>query len=189
MPPDTFRFEIGVQSTAAETLSKVGRKSDLEKLFANVKRLKEDTAVTVHLDLVAGLPGEDFDGFIGSLEKLLLLQPDHIQVEILKMLKGTAIRRTARESGYSFSPYPPYRILQSSWLTFEDICRIEEISEAVEEIYNSGRYRVTLEMLAGHGSLIPLFSAHRPDKNGDAATSPGICSASRSGGGQFPRAE
>ncbi len=166
VPSDTFRFEIGVQSTSAETLSKAGRKSDLEKVLANVKRLKEGTAITVHLDLVAGLPGEDFDGFMSSLEKLLLLRPDHIQVEILKMLKGTAIRRTARESGYIFSPYPPYRILQSRWLTFEDICKIEEISEAVEDIYNSGRYRVTLDMLAEHGSLLPLFSGRRPDKNG-----------------------
>jgi anaerobic magnesium-protoporphyrin IX monomethyl ester cyclase len=167
VPPDTFRFEIGVQSTAAETLASVGRKSDLKKLFANVRRLKQETAVTIHLDLVAGLPGEDFDGFAGSLERLLLLQPDHIQVEPLKMLKGTAIRKSARENGYSFSPYPPYRILTSSWLTFEDICRIEEISEAVEEIYNSGRYRATLEMLAGQGTLAQLFSAHYPEKNGE----------------------
>jgi len=120
----------------------------------------------VHLDLVAGLPGEDFDGFTTSLERLLLLKPDHIQVEPLKMLKGTSIRTNARESGYSFSPYPPYRILESSWLTFEDICRIEDIGDLLEDIYNSGRYRVTLELLAGYGSLIPLLMAHRPAHNG-----------------------
>lgn len=167
VPPDTFRFEIGVQSTGAETLSKVARKSDLNKLRANVKRLKKDTAITLHLDLVAGLPGEDFAGFMESLEQLLLLKPDHIQVGILKMLKGTAIRKTARENGHRFSPFPPYRILQSRWLSFEDICRIAEIGDAVEEIYNSGRYRVTLEILSCYGSLTPLFSAHRPAKNGE----------------------
>lgn len=167
VPPDTFRFEIGVQSTGAETLSRVARKSDLNKLRANVKRLKKDTAITLHLDLVAGLPGEDFAGFMESLEQLLLLKPDHIQVGILKMLKGTAIRKTARENGYRFSPFPPYRILRSRWLSFEDICRIAEIGDAVEEIYNSGRYRVTLELLSGYGSLTPLFSAHRPAKNGE----------------------
>jgi len=166
VPPDTFRFEIGVQSTAAATLVTVGRKSDLDRLFANVRRLKEDTAVTVHLDLVAGLPGEDFAGFTGSLERLLLLEPDHIQVEPLKMLKGTALRKSAGESGYRFSPFPPYRILRNSWLTFADICRIEEISAAVEEIYNSGRYRVTLEMLAQQGSLLPLFTAQYPAQTG-----------------------
>lgn len=167
VPPDTFRFEIGVQSTGAETLSKVARKSDLSKLRANVKRLKKDTAITLHLDLVAGLPGEGFAGFMESLEQLLLLKPDHIQVGLLKMLKGTAIRKTARENGYRFSPFPPYRILRSRWLSFEDICRIAEIGEAVEEIYNSGRYRATLELLSGYGSLTPLFSAHRPAKNGE----------------------
>lgn len=167
VPPDTFRFEIGVQSTGAETLSRVARKSDLNKLRANVKRLKKDTAITLHLDLVAGLPGEDFAGFMESLEQLLLLKPDHIQVGLLKMLKGTAIRKTARENGYRFSPFPPYRILRSRWLSFEDICRIAEIGDAVEEIYNSGRYRVTLEMLSGYGSLTPLLRAHRPAKNGE----------------------
>jgi anaerobic magnesium-protoporphyrin IX monomethyl ester cyclase len=87
-------------------------------------------------------------------------------VEPLKMLKGTAIRKSAGANGYSFSPYPPYRILRSSWLTFEDICRIEEISESVEEIYNSGRYRVTLEILARQGSLLPFFTAQRPAHTG-----------------------
>ena len=167
VPPDTFRFEIGVQSTGAETLAKVARKSDLNKLRANVKQLRDDTVITLHLDLVAGLPGEDFAGFMESLEQLLLLKPDHIQVGILKMLKGTAIRKTARENGYRFSPFPPYRILQSRWLSFKDICRIAEIGEAVEEIYNSGRYRVTLEMLSGYGSLTPLFYAHRPVNYGE----------------------
>jgi anaerobic magnesium-protoporphyrin IX monomethyl ester cyclase len=167
VPPDTFRFEIGVQSTAAETLAKVARKSDLHKLRANVRRLQQETAITLHLDLVAGLPGEDFAGFLASLEEMLLLKPDHIQVGLLKMLKGTAIRKTARENGYCFSPFPPYRILGSRWLSFEDICRIEEIGDAVEAMYNSGRYRVTLELLARHGSLMPLFGATRSQKNGE----------------------
>lgn len=167
VPADTFRFEIGVQSTAVETLAKVKRKSDLNKLRANVKRLRESTAITLHLDLVAGLPGEDFAGFMESLAQLLLLKPAHIQVEILKMLKGTAIRKAAGENGYRFSPFPPYRILRSRWLSFEDICRIAEIGDAVEEIYNSGRYRVTLELLSGYGSLTPLLSAHRSAIKGE----------------------
>lgn len=158
VPPDTFRFEIGVQSAAAETLSSVERVSDLNRLFSNVKRLQAETNVTLHLDLVAGLPGEDLEGFWKSLESLLSLNPDHIQVELLKMLKGTEIRKSAKESGYSFSPYPPYRILKSSWLTFEDICSIESIGEAIEEIYNSGRFKTATAMIARHGSLVRLFS-------------------------------
>lgn len=159
VPAETFRFEIGVQSAAPQTLARVNRKSDLQRVFANVKRLKEETAVTIHLDLVAGLPGEDFKGFAASLDRLLMLKPHHIQVEPLKMLKGTAMRKSARDYGYIFSPYPPYRILKSSWLAFEDICLIEECSQALETIYNSGRFAVTLEMISRHGSLARLFTA------------------------------
>ena len=70
-----------MQATGRETLARVGRKSDTERLFANVKRLIEETGVTVHLDLVAGLPGEDFAGFLGSLQRLFQVRPHHIQVE------------------------------------------------------------------------------------------------------------
>ncbi|NJD89900.1 MAG: DUF4080 domain-containing protein [Geobacter sp.] len=157
-PPDTFRFEIGVQSTAVDTLAAVGRSSDLERLFANVRRLKEETAVTLHLDLVAGLPGEDFAGFTASLAGLLAAEPHHIQVEPLKMLKGTELRRKAAELGYCYSPFPPYRILQSRWLSFEEIGRIERCSQALDEIYNSGRFGTTLALLSTAGVGADLFT-------------------------------
>lgn len=171
VPPDSFRFEIGVQSTAPETLADVSRKSDLERLYTNVRRLKEETRVTVHLDLVAGLPGEDMEGFERSLERVLALKPDHVQIEPLKMLKGTAIRKSANENGYSFSPSPPYRILKSRWLSFEDICRIESIAGAVEEIYNSGRFKTALEMIGRYHPLAALFSSLQPAKSGGSTTS------------------
>ena len=161
VPADMFRFEIGVQSTAPQTLARVDRSSDLKRVFANVRRLQEETAVTIHLDLVAGLPGENFEGFEASLDRLLALKPHHIQVEPLKMLKGTAMRKSAGENGYCFSPYPPYRILKNSWLSFADIWRIEECSQALDIIYNSGRFAVTLEMISRHGSLVRLFTAEK----------------------------
>jgi len=165
VPDNTFRFEIGVQSIAAETLDIVGRLSDLEHLFANVERLKEETGITIHLDLVAGLPGEDFDGFVRSLERLIAAKPHHIQVEPLKLLKGTFMRKIARDRGYTFSPFPPYRILNTPWLTFSDVCRIEDCSEALEEIYNSGRFAVTLEMVTQHHALTPLLTSWSPSKS------------------------
>jgi len=164
VPDNTFRFEIGVQSIAAETLDIVGRRSDLERLFANVEKLQMETGITIHLDLVAGLPGEDLDGFIRSLDRLIASKPHHIQVEPLKLLKGTVMRKIARERGYTFSPFPPYRILNSPWLTFSDICRIEDCSEALEEIYNSGRFAVTLDMVSRHHALTPLFTSWSPSK-------------------------
>jgi anaerobic magnesium-protoporphyrin IX monomethyl ester cyclase len=159
VPDDTFRFEIGVQSIAAETLEVVGRLSDLEKLFSNVGRLLKETGIIIHLDLVAGLPGEDFDGFVRSLDRLIAAKPHHIQVEPLKLLKGTAMRKIARDSGYTASPFPPYRILNNPWLTFDDVCHIEDCSEALEEIYNSGRFAATLEMVSQHHPLTLLFTS------------------------------
>ncbi len=158
VPADTFRFEIGVQSASAGTLASVGRKSDLAKLFVNVGRLRQETKVTLHLDLVAGLPGEDLQGFVRSLESLLAAKPHHIQVEPLKVLKGTAMRKIAREQGYTFSPAPPYRILKNRWLSFDDICRIEAAARALDRFYNSGRFAVTMELLAQRVSLAELFT-------------------------------
>jgi anaerobic magnesium-protoporphyrin IX monomethyl ester cyclase len=165
VPEGTFRFEIGVQSIAAETLETVGRRSDLERLFANVERLKEETGIIVHLDLVAGLPGEDLDGFVRSMERLIAARPHHIQVEPLKLLKGTAMRKIARDRGYTYTPFPPYRILTTPWLSFADVCRIEDCSEALEEIYNSGRFAVTLEMVSKHHPLTTVFTSWRPAKS------------------------
>ena len=159
VPKEVFRFEIGVQSSHAATLESVGRKSDLERLFANVDRLKRETGITLHLDLVAGLPGEDFSGFAASLDRLLVAAPHHIQVEPLKVLKGTRMRRLAREHRYAWSPSPPYRILSTPWLSFADICRIEAVSHALELFHNSGRFVTTLEAISRTIPLAELFTA------------------------------
>ncbi|HZV82666.1 MAG TPA: DUF4080 domain-containing protein, partial [Geobacteraceae bacterium] len=148
----------GVQSTHADTLANVGRKSDLEKLFANIRRLKEETGVVLHLDLVAGLPGEDFAGFTASLDRLLTAAPHHIQVEPLKVLKGTQMNRIARDNKYAWSPAPPYRILGTPWLTYGEICRIETASQAIELLHNSGRFSATMETIARTTPLAALFT-------------------------------
>jgi radical SAM superfamily enzyme YgiQ (UPF0313 family) len=158
IPPDTFRFEIGVQSGAEETLERVGRRSNLEKLFANVKRLRRETGVTIHLDLVAGLPHEDFDGFLDSLQGLLEVNPHHIQVEPLKVLKGSPMRKIADLEGYAYAAAPPYKILRTPWLSFEEICRIETISRLLDLIYNSGRFSAALALLAESSPLSRLFA-------------------------------
>lgn len=158
VPPDTFRFEIGVQSGGTETLARVGRKSNLEKLFGNVEKLCRDTNVTIHLDLVAGLPYEDFDGFLDSLQRLIDVSPHHIQVEPLKVLKGSAMRRIADDEGYAYSATPPYKILRTPWLSFEEICRIETISRLLDLLYNSGRFGASLAMLADKSPLTSVFN-------------------------------
>lgn len=157
VPEGVFRFEIGVQSGGEETLERVGRKSDLEKLFATVRRLREETGVTLHLDLVAGLPEENYPGFLASLDRLFAVSPHHIQVEPLKVLKGSPMRRIAAEEEYAFSDTPPYKILHTPWLSFADIGRIETVSRLLDLYYNSGRCRTSLAFLAQHHPLSHVF--------------------------------
>ncbi|GFO66394.1 B12-binding domain-containing radical SAM protein [Geomonas paludis] len=159
VPAGVFRFEIGVQSGGEETLAKVERKSSLDKLYANVARLKSATAVTVHLDLVAGLPGESLPGFLASVQGLFALDADHIQVEPLKVLKGTAMRGIARKEGYAYAETAPYKILRTPWLTFEEIRRIEGISRLLDLVYNSGRFATTLQLFAAERPLSQFFDA------------------------------
>jgi len=189
VPADMFRFEIGVQSAEVETLSRVGRKTDLPRLFTNVERLRKETGVIVHLDLVAGLPGEGFKGFLGSLQQLFdilgnsaisrrhvtRLAPagqidetganerghgmlHHIQVEPLKVLKGTPMRGIAAKENYAFSASPPYKILHTPWLTFAEIRRIEGVSRLVDLFFNSGRFATTLTRIAEAQSLAEFFA-------------------------------
>jgi len=168
VPPGIFRFEIGIQSGEDETLQRVGRRSDLARLFANVRRLRDETGVVVHLDLVAGLPGEDFPGFLRSLQQLIDLlycgdnrrgEQFHIQVELLKVLKGSPMRKIAAEENYAFSGAPPYRVLRTPWLSFTEICRIDSISRLIDLIINSGRFQTVLAQTATARPLSAFFSA------------------------------
>ncbi len=158
-PAGQFQFEIGVQSTLNETLDQVGRRSNLERLFRNVARLRAETGVIIHLDLVAGLPGEDLDGFEGSLQKLLDAGPHHIQVELLKVLKGAPMRQIATEQCYAFSATPPYSILRTPWLTYEEIGRIDTISRLLDLYYNSAQFTTTLRVIAAAMPLAQFFTA------------------------------
>jgi anaerobic magnesium-protoporphyrin IX monomethyl ester cyclase len=153
VPAGMFRFEIGVQAIGKETLSRVSRKSDPDRLLANAKRLTDETGVTVHLDLVAGLPGEDFAGFLASLGRLFPANPHHIQVEPLKVLKGSPMTEIAVREGYAFSATPPYTILRTPALSFEEIGHIEGISRLLDHYYNSGRF---IRSLAAVENYLPL---------------------------------
>jgi anaerobic magnesium-protoporphyrin IX monomethyl ester cyclase len=148
VPEGMFRFEIGVQSGDTATLATVGRKTNLDKLFANVEKLRTETGVIIHLDLIAGLPNEGFAGFLSSLQQLFAVGPHHIQVEPLKVLKGSPMREIAEREGYFFSTAPPYKILRTPYLSFDEITRIETISRLIDIYYNSGRFRTVLEAVA-----------------------------------------
>lgn len=147
VPENTFHFEIGVQSTSAATLEQVGRTADLKRIFSQVQRLKSDTLIELHLDLVAGLPGEDYHGFLDSLQAIAALKPDMIQVEPLKVLKGAPMRAIAAREGYAFSEAPPYTVLNSPWLSYDDICRIETIGRLLDLFKKHGGFTTALTVL------------------------------------------
>lgn len=157
VPAETFRFEIGVQTADAATLAAVERRSDLARLFANVRRLQQETGVVLHLDLVAGLPGEDFPGFLNSLQRLLDVAPHHIQVEPVKVLKGSPMRRIAAEQEYAFSDLPPYPVLQTPWLSFTELSRIGTIARLLDILYNCGRFATALAALGESHPLAKAF--------------------------------
>jgi len=157
VPAGMFRFEIGVQSGDAATLERVGRGCDLERLLGAVRRLLAETGIIVHLDLIAGLPGEGYGGFLQSLERLLALGPHHIQVEPLKVLKGTSMRRIAVAEGYLYADTAPYRILRTPALSFEEIGKIVDISRLIDLVVNSGRFNALLSALAREGALSTFF--------------------------------
>ena len=159
VPEGLFRFEIGVQSGETATLAQVGRKTDLERLFANVEKLVSRTGVIIHLDLIAGLPQEGFSGFLSSLQRLFAVRPHHIQVEPLKVLKGSPMREIAEREKYSFSDHPPYKILRTPALSFDEISRIETISRLLDIYYNSGKFRTVLEAAAALEPLSLFFDA------------------------------
>lgn len=147
VPEHTFRFEIGIQSASKSTLQRVGRRADLAKIAAAVQRLKRETKVELHLDLVAGLPGEDYAGFLESLQFLAALEPHEIQIEPLKVLKGTPMREIAGREKYQYSSSPPYTVLGTPWLSFDDICRIETIGRLLELFQKHGGFATAFTIL------------------------------------------
>jgi len=157
VPQKTFRFEIGIQSTSEDTLQRVDRKADLTRIFERIRRLRSETAIELHLDLVAGLPGENYAGFLDSLQQVADLQPHEIQIEPLKVLKGSPMRGIARQEDYQFSSSPPYTILRTPWLSFEDICRVETVGRLLDLFYNHGGFVTTLKLLQKGITFSALF--------------------------------
>ena len=157
VPENTFRFEIGIQSASESTLALVGRKPDLARIYSNVRRLKKETKVELHLDLVAGLPEEDYDGFLASLQAVADLEPHEIQIEPLKVLKGSPMREIAGREEYAFSSYPPYTILRNRWLSYDDICRIETIGRLLDLFQKHGGFATAFRYLRRCRSLAAIL--------------------------------
>ena len=153
MRPGLVQLEIGVQSANSKTLEAVRRKTDLDKLEKIVGQIRSGRNIHQHLDLIAGLPFEDYESFGHSFDRVFAMKPEQLQLGFLKVLKGAPMQEDARKYGLQWRFQPPYEVLSTPWLPFSDILRLKMIEEMVEIYYNSLQFGKTLEQ------LIPRFSS------------------------------
>lgn len=146
-PPGLFQFEIGVQSTRVETLEAIRRKTDFDKLSERVKILKGYRNIHLHLDLIAGLPGENYLSFQRSFNDVYKLKPDRLQLGFLKLLKGSGIRKDAEIWEYKYLSQPPYEVLENRDISYGEILMLKDVEDLVERYYNTHRYTNSLEYL------------------------------------------
>ncbi len=151
-----IQFEIGVQSVNEATLKEINRKTDTKKIFKNVKMLKSFGNTHIHLDLIAGLPYEDYNSFQQSFNAIYLLKPHKLQLGFLKMLKGSKIRKTAQNHNYIYKEYPPYEVLCNQYINFDEMVELKGIEEIFERYYNSGRFINTLNFIINKYFMTPF---------------------------------
>ncbi len=140
VPDDMFQFEIGVQSTLPATLASIGRKAPLDTLAENVRRLRRKGNIHLHLDLIAGLPGEGIADFLASIDRVATLKPHHLQIEPVKLLPGAPLRKQANQHGIRFDPNPPYTVLSTPDMSFDQLERLRGISRLCDLVCNSERF-------------------------------------------------
>ena len=149
-PPGLFRFEIGVQSTNDYTNELVKRKQNFDKLTRTVMLVKEGGKIDQHLDLIAGLPEEDYHSFRRTFNDVFALRPEELQLGFLKMLRGTGLRIRSKEYQYTYSDHPPYEILGNRVLPFDDIISIKQVEDVLEKYWNDHRMDHTIEYLVSN---------------------------------------
>ena len=145
MRPGLIQLEIGIQSANSETISEIKRRMDLGKVERTVSEIRENRNVHQHLDLIAGLPHENYDSFAKSFDRVYAMQPDQLQLGFLKVLKGSLMHEKTQEYGLVYQDRPPYEVLSTKWLPYADVIRLKKIEEMVEVYYNSGQFRNTME--------------------------------------------
>ncbi len=145
MRPGLIQLEIGVQSTNEDTIHEIDRTMDLERLKTVVQKIKEFHNIHQHLDLIAGLPGEDLESFRRSFDEIYALEPEQLQLGFLKVLKGSKMYEKASDYGILCHNEPPYEVLKTDWLSYEEILLLKGVEEMTEVYYNSHQFEQTLK--------------------------------------------
>ena len=153
MRPGLIQLEIGVQSTNGKTVDAIHRHMDLDKLFYYVDIVHKLGNIHQHLDLIAGLPYEDYESFGKSFNDLYAHEPDQLQLGFLKVLKGTVMEEEVKKYDIIYRNQSPYEVLGTKWLSYDEIILLKGVEELVELYYNSGQYTLTLKY------AVPFFES------------------------------
>lgn len=145
IPKDTFRLEIGVQSTNPETIKAINRNTNFEIIKKVTQRIMQFQNITTHLDLIAGLPYENYESFQKSFNDVYELRPSELQLGFLKLLSGCQITKEKEMYQYEYTSYSPYEVLSNKYITFDEISKLKNVEEMLDIYYNSMRYKNSLK--------------------------------------------
>ncbi len=159
MRPGLIQLEIGVQSTNQETIREIRRTMKFAEVARVVTRIQKAGNVHQHLDLIAGLPYEDLESFQKSFNDVYALHPEQLQLGFLKVLKGSYMEEKKEEYGLVYKACPPYEVLYTRWLSYEDVLLLKQVEEMVEIYYNSGQFATTLRHL--EEEFVTAFDMYR----------------------------
>ena len=147
MRPGLIQLEIGVQSTNPDTIKEIHRHMDLVKLKQAVDRVYDYRNTHQHLDLIAGLPYENYETFMRSFDDVYRMRPDQLQMGFLKVLKGSYMEEQVAAYDLKYRGIPPYEVLSTKWLPYSDVIRLKGVEDMVEVYYNSGQFPATMKLL------------------------------------------
>lgn len=156
-PAGALQFEVGIQSFNAEVCARISRRQDAARAEENLRFLRDETGVHVHVDLIVGLPGEDVGSFAAGFDRLVALRPQEIQVGMLKRLRGTPIVRHDATCAMVYSPYPPYEVLQTGAVDFAMMQRMRRFARFWDLVCNSGNFVESSPLIWGEGSAFARF--------------------------------
>ena len=146
-PKDRFQFEVGVQTTNDDVLSRINRFVNFSDIKEKVVELLEIRNIKQHLDLIAGLPGEDIVSFKKSFNDVYSIEPEEIQLGFLKLLRGSSMREEAEEYGMKYSPFPPYEILETKDVSYDELLVLKKVEHMVDKYYNSQKFNNIIKYL------------------------------------------
>ena len=155
-PKGVFQLEIGMQSFNEETLKAINRKTDTKRLIENIKKLISFGNMHIHIDLIAGLTGEDIQSFERSFNIGYSLKANMLQMGFLKLLYGADMRENKEKYPCEFNKNPPYEVTSTPWISNEEIVKLKKCEDALERMYNSGRFLFTLDYLLGECGFTPF---------------------------------